>query len=115
MFKSLVSCAAVAALLCLVVTVQAEKEKDPLAGAKCPVSGKPVVKAGVADHNGGKVYFCCTNCPKAFAANTAKYAAKANHQLAVTGQAKQVKCPMKGKPVNAAHNVTVAGVKVGFC
>jgi len=119
MFKTLVSCAAVAALLCVVVSVQAAKEKakekDPLAGIKCPISGKPVVKSGVAEHNGGKVYFCCTNCPKAFAANTEKFAAKANHQLVATGQFKLAKCPIAGRKLNPATKISVAGVNVCFC
>lgn len=116
MLKTLISFAAVAALLVAVVSVQAEKEeKDPLAGIKCPISGKPVVAAGVADHNGGKVYFCCTNCPKAFAANTAKYAAKANHQMVATGQFALAKCPIAGRKLNPATKINIAGVDVCFC
>ena len=91
-------------------------EKGPnLKGVTCPISGKPVVADGTAKHNGGTVYFCCTKCPDAFGKNTAKYAAKANHQLARTGQAKQVKCGLKGKPVNKKLSLEIAGVKVGFC
>lgn len=114
MSRKIIPCAIALVGFCLAVSLHAE-DKDPLAGVKCPVSGKQVVKDGVADYKGGKVYFCCTNCPKGFAANTAKFAAKANHQLALTGQAEQVKCPIKGKPVNAAQHVSVAGVEVGFC
>jgi YHS domain-containing protein len=82
---------------------------------KCPVSGHPASKEHAAEHNGGKVYFCCENCPKAFAANTKKFAAKANAQMVQDGQFKQVKCPLEGKPVNPAAVVEVAGVKVAFC
>jgi YHS domain-containing protein len=82
---------------------------------KCPVSGKAVNPEATADFNGGKVYFCCNNCPKAFAANPDKYAAKANHQLAQTGQLKQTACPLAGKPTNPATEIDVQGVKVAFC
>lgn len=92
-----------------------DKKGPNLKDVKCPISGKPVVANGTAQHNGGTVYFCCTNCPKAFAKDTAKFAAKANAQMAQTGVAKQVKCPIAGRPVNPAQKVTVAGVEVGLC
>ena len=52
---------------------------------------------------------------KAFAANTAKYATKANVQLVVSGQYKQVKCPLSGEAVNPKAHSKVAGVTVSFC
>ena len=87
-----------------------------LDGIKCPVSGKAVK----AEHAKGykktaKVYFCCPNCPKAFAGNTAKFAAKANQQLYATGQATAVKCPLTGKPLNAVQKVTINGKATAFC
>ena len=87
-----------------------------LDGIKCPVSGKAVK----AEHAEGykktaKVYFCCPNCPKAFAGNTAKFAAKANQQLYATGQATAVKCPLTGKPINAVQKVTINGKATAFC
>ena len=83
--------------------------------ATCPVSGKPALEDKTADYKGGKVYFCCGNCPGAFAKDTAKFATKANEQLIATGQAKQVKCPLSGGKLNPDAIVTVDGVKVGFC
>ncbi|MBC7820843.1 MAG: hypothetical protein IAG10_28490 [Planctomycetaceae bacterium] len=92
------------------------EEKDKLNGAKCPVAGTKAAKAdNSADYRGAKVYFCCENCPKAFAKDTAKYAAKANHQLAQTSQAKQEKCPFTGNELNKDFSTDVAGVKVLFC
>ncbi len=88
-----------------------EKKAD----LKCPVSGKPALTEHAVDHNGGKVYFCCPNCPKAFEKDTAKFAEKANAQLVASGQAKQTKCPLTGRPLNAEQKVTVAGVEVQFC
>ena len=59
--------------------------------------------------------FCCENCPKAFNANSAKFAGKANLQLVQSGQLKQVKCPLTGRPMAADKSVEVAGVKVALC
>jgi YHS domain-containing protein len=39
----------------------------------CPVSGKPINPTASLEHDGHKVYFCCPNCPKAFAANPDKF------------------------------------------
>jgi YHS domain-containing protein len=102
------------AVLALTVFAADEKKEEKLS-AKCPVSGKDAVKTATADYKGAKVYFCCENCPKAFAGDTAKYATKANAQLVSTSQAKQVKCPIAGRAINAAQTVEVAGVKVSFC
>lgn len=109
----LLAAAALAALLS--VGSWAEEEKDKLEGVKCPVSGKPVKEASAVEYKGAKVYFCCDGCPKEFEANTAKYAAKANHQLVATKQFKEVKCPLAGKDLNPDTAIEVAGVKVCFC
>ena len=89
----------------------AEKKFD----CKCPVSGAPAKEASAVAYKGANVYFCCNNCPKAFAANTEKFAAKANCQLIQTAQGVQVACPLTGKPVNPEKSTEVAGVKVAFC
>ncbi|MCA8998171.1 MAG: hypothetical protein KDA80_14330 [Planctomycetaceae bacterium] len=82
------------------VTLVANAADAPkLEGIKCPVSQKPVAADHHVDHKEGHVYFCCPNCPKAFKANTEKFAAKANQQLFATGQFKQVACPFSGQPV----------------
>lgn len=87
-----------------------------LDGIKCLIAGgKPAKAEHSADYKGGKVFFCCPNCPKAFAADTAKFATKANHQLVATGQAKQTKCPLSGGPCKQDKFVEVAGAKVYFC
>jgi YHS domain-containing protein len=99
----------------LVATVMAEEKKEvKLDGIKCPVSGKAATENSV-DYKGGKVYFCCENCPKAFSADSKKFAAKANAQLVATGQAKQAKCPLTGGKLNPDTAITVAGAKVCFC
>lgn len=105
--------------LCAGVALAAEqgekKAKSKLDGVKCPVSGKAVQEDSTVAYKGAKVYFCCNNCPKAFEANTEKFATKANHQLAATKQARNVKCPLTGKELNKETAVKVAGVKVAFC
>ena len=113
MKKSLI---AIASAMLLMTTVAAT-HADDAAKVKptCPVSGKDIDKTRIVSHNGGDVFFCCPNCVKAFKANPAKFAPKANHQLVLTGQAKQKACPLAGKPVNPSKSVRVAGVKVGFC
>lgn len=83
--------------------------------AACPVSGKPAAKDAAVDYKGGKVYLCCGGCEGPFKSDTAKYAPKANHQLAGTGQAKQVGCPLTGGKLNPDTAIEIGGVKVCFC
>jgi YHS domain-containing protein len=83
---------------------------------KCVVAGQKDAKAANSvDYKGGKVFFCCQNCPKAFAGDTAKFAASANHQLVATGQAKQVACPFSGEATDSSTKIKVAGAEVCFC
>ena len=105
-------CMALAATTALVAE-EAEKEKE--FKAICPVSGGPAKEENSLEYHGKKVYFCCKNCPNAFKADTKKYAAKANYQLAETGQVVQVACPISGKPCNPDVTSDVGGVTVGFC
>ena len=103
------------AVLAVGLAAYAAEEKAKAFKATCPVSGKPALEDKTVDYKGGKVYFCCENCPKAFEKDTAKYATKANQQLVATGQTTQVKCPITGKALNADKTVEVGGVKVTFC
>lgn len=82
---------------------------------KCPVSGGPAKMENACAYKGGEVYLCCDKCPTEFAKNTAKYATKANHQLAQSKQARQEACPLSGGPLDKEKSVKVAGVKVTFC
>lgn len=107
-------CVAALAVVAL-VAANALRAADDKPALKCPVSGKAVDATKTVDFNGGKVAFCCENCPKAFNANSAKFAAKANLQLVQSGQLKQAACPFTGKPCAEGKTVEVAGVKVGFC
>jgi hypothetical protein len=111
-------CLAVAALIAGTSWAQktetAEK-KDPLEKATCMVSGKPVKAETAVEYKEGKVYFCCEGCPAAFKKDTEKFAAKANHQLVLTGQYKQEKCPISGRDVNKEKTLKVAELDVTFC
>lgn len=102
-------CAALLALF--TVNTAAADDKKIL----CPISGHEVDKSFSVTHNGGKVYVCCEECVKGFNADPAKYAAKANLQLVQTGQAKEIKCPLSGQPLNPATKIQVGGVDVAFC
>lgn len=88
---------------------------DEKSCGNCPVSGKPAKESVSVDYKGKKVYFCCEGCPKAFTATPEKFTAKANHQLAVSGQMCQVACPFSGGPVNPKTVVELDGAKFGFC
>ena len=104
----------VVAFLLLATVYAADAVK--LDGIKCVVAAKNPAKAeNFVAYKEGNVYFCCMNCPKAFKADTAKFATSANFQLAATKQAKQVKCPLSGEDVDTGQSVKVNGVEVAFC
>jgi len=114
MLKRIGVCFAAVALLATVTVYAADAVK--LDGVKCVVNSKaPAKAANAVDYKGGHVYFCCQNCPKAFKADTAKFAAKANHQLVATGQAKQEACPFSGQPIDEGTAIKVDGASVAFC
>lgn len=102
------------ALLAAVTAYAADDIK--LDGVKCFVNPKAAAKAANSvDYKDGKVFFCCMNCPKAFAADKASFASKANHQLVATAQAKQEKCPFTGEAIDANTKIAVSGASVAFC
>ena len=103
------------AVLAVGLMAYAAEEKAKEFKATCFLSGKAALEDKTADYKGGKVYFCCENCPKAFAKDPAKFATKANQQLAATGQTTQAKCPLSGGKLNPDASSDVGGVKVGFC
>ncbi len=117
MMKSRIATVLTVASLVVVGTLVAEEaaKKVDFSKIKCVVSGKAVNPEATADYKDAKVYFCCEGCPGAFAGDTKKFAAKANHQLVATLQAKQTGCPMSGKALDPETTVEVAGVKVNFC
>jgi YHS domain-containing protein len=113
--RVLLTALTVLALIAATSLRAAEEKKDKLKDVKCPVSGKAVKAESTVEYNGGKVYFCCNNCPKAFSADTEKYKAKANHQLAQTEQLEEVACPITNNKFKKETELDVAGVRVAFC
>jgi len=90
--------------------------KASLEGVKCLMMPKKDVKEDkFVEYKDAKVYFCCPGCVKKFSADSKPFAAKANHQLVLTKQYEQKKCPLSGGDINAEQNITVGDVKVGFC
>jgi YHS domain-containing protein len=114
MMKSRLVFGAVAAMLVAGGSVMAG-DVD-LEGVKCVLNPKGAAKAtSSAEYKGATVYFCCDSCKAKFTEEPTKYAAAANAQLVATKQAKQVNCPLMGKPAKDAIAVTVAGVEVNLC
>lgn len=83
--------------------------------ATCPVSGADAKREQAVDYKEKKVFFCCEKCKAAYEKEPAKYAQKANWQLAQTRQFVQTKCPLSGGAVDKAQAVEIGGVKVAFC
>ena len=96
-----------------------EKLAKILKETKCPMSGKAVDATKFVAYKDSKVYLCCGGCVKGFEGKLKSdetLAAKANHQLVATLQARQVKCAMNGKgKVNKKTLTKFAGTEVGFC
>jgi hypothetical protein len=90
---------------------QSKTEAKPL----CPVTGKDIDRKVSLEYKSGKVYFSNPEAMKNFQGEVEKYAAKANLQLVITGQARQTACPLMGKPIVPGKAVVVAGVKVELC
>jgi len=109
--KRMIVAALAACTLLAVGTLRAADDEKP--ALKCPVSGQPAKADHIVKFNGGDVQFCCPNCPKNF--NAEKHGAKANLQLVQSGQLKQVKCPLTGRPMAEDKIVEVEGVKVSVC
>ncbi|MEQ9407630.1 MAG: hypothetical protein RIK87_07870 [Fuerstiella sp.] len=109
--------ALLASMITIVAATQADDKEEKVLTVKCPVAGKEIkiADAKTASYKDAEVYLCCNGCKGKLEKDPAKYSTKANHQLILTKQAKQVKCPLAGKPVNPAQHVKVAGIQVGFC
>ena len=81
----------------------------------CGMTVDPATSTVSHEHADATYYFCCDGCPDVFAGDTAMYEDKAHHQLVMTGQYEQTKCPKTGRPLNPATTIDVAGVDVDFC
>ena len=112
----LLVCAAVA-LVSAVVSTHAADKSSKVTKVKCVVAGKEIdlSKAVAVKYRGANAYVCCNNCKGKFEKDSAPFATKANHQLFLTGQAKQVKCPIAGRNADSTKSVKISGVSVAFC
>ncbi len=86
-----------------------------LLAARCPVTEDSVSKEFSVDYLGGKVYFCSDECADKFKARKTEYEAQANAQLVVTGQFRQIRCPVSGDEFARGIKTKVCGVDVYFC
>ncbi|RMF79913.1 MAG: hypothetical protein D6744_08675, partial [Planctomycetota bacterium] len=85
--------------------------KLPKVQVRCPLSGEPINKKEFVETDGQKVYFCCGNCKKKYAAEPAKYAAK----LAAS-YTYQTKCPVMGGDIDpTVFTELPGGQTVYFC
>lgn len=99
----------------LIAAENGSAEKKEFA-ATCPVSGQPAIEEStLTGPKGTKVYFCCKNCPKAYAKDPKKFELSVRRQLLETGQLAQIGCPVSGHAIDDATLVDVGNAKVGFC
>ncbi|MGI9441729.1 MAG: hypothetical protein ACR2N1_04650 [Rubripirellula sp.] len=101
--------------ICIVAGATVVAGDADLKNVQCVVANKPASEGKAADYKDAKVYFCCGGCAGKFAANTKKFAERANHQLVATKQYTQKGCPFSGGAVKAGKMVNIAGTEVGFC
>ena len=108
---------AVSISLFMVSNEETAKRFTPnLTGIKCVVSGKTVTRDCVAAYKKGNVYFDCNSSRLEFLQHQSKFTTKANHQLVVTGQYLQARCPFRQVAVAELDPVvSLAGVKIRFC
>ncbi|MEM9413478.1 MAG: hypothetical protein AAGA30_20390 [Planctomycetota bacterium] len=88
-----------------------------LTGIKCVVSGKSAARKHESNYKGGKIFFDSRSSQQKYKFDALKYVARANHQLVVTGQYVQLKCPATNKHIagRKTYEKSIFGVKVHFC
>jgi len=80
-----------------------KETEAPKNAPPCPVSGKPADPAIFVAHKGGKVFFDTAESKATYEKSPSKYLVQANYQLFLTGQARQVACPILGKPLRGTN------------
>ena len=116
MKKALLAASCVA-LVFAITSGQADDKGKKEMKVKCVVAGKeiPLSKAVAVSYRNAKAYVCCNNCKAKFEKDSSPFATKANHQLFLTGQYEQVKCPIAGRAANSSKTVKISGATVAFC
>ena len=104
------------ALVFVMIAFASESVAQEMAGVKCIVDGDRNANEQFAvAYADGEVYFCCKACAATFAADTKDFQTRANHQLVVMGQYKQIACPIAGENLDPKQTTNVSGVEVAFC
>jgi len=107
--KIIVACA-------MTLGILASTHAQDLSGIKCVVNGDQNASADSSiDYLGGRVYVCCPECIKAFESDPEAFATRANHQLVLTGQFRQTKCPISDTEFDPAVTAKVGGTKIALC
>jgi YHS domain-containing protein len=87
-----------------------------LSGIKCVVNGdRNASPDAFADYRNSKVFLCCEQCTTQFESKISEFSTRANHQLVLTGQFKQTKCPISGGEIDSHVTANVGGTRVSFC
>ena len=108
------------AMTVAVITVGSSYAAEMKEQTVCPVSGKPIDKSVYSDHDGKRVYFCCTDCQKQFEKNPEAMMMKMKSDgvmLASTPMKHmtQTVCPISGKPIDNSVHSDYEGKRVYFC
>ncbi len=115
--KSLNASIVVSTIFCAIVLLApTDTLSQDLSGIKCIVNGdKNATPDASVRYREGLVYVCCEQCAEKFRAKPTAFATKANHQLVLTGQYRQAKCPISGSQVDSLYTANVGGTKIAFC
>ncbi len=87
-----------------------------MSGVKCVVDGdRNANRQFKSKHADGEVYFCCKGCAATFSKHKKDFHTRANHQLMVTGQYRQIACPIAGGDFDQEQTSKIGGIEVAFC
>jgi Cu+-exporting ATPase len=89
----------------------ADKAKDPV----CGMTVDPASAKHVHEHDGRRYYFCCNGCRTKFAADPAKYLAKAAAPQTAPATVTDPVCGMKIDPATAAGSLAQGATTYYFC
>ena len=115
-----ISCRLIDMCLVMFTTLAGLNAQEKLTGIKCVVDGEKTALLDTSvQYKEGRVYFCCDSSADAFREDIklngdAQFTTKANHQLILTGQYVQKRCPISGEAIDKNLIVDIAGTKIGF-
>ena len=116
MNKSVNTLVGLATIVCAALSTMSVARAQDLSGIKCVVNGDKTASPDASvEYRDGIVYVCCPSCVEKFESDPAAYVTKSNHQLVLTGQYEQSKCPISGSQVDPHFTANIAGTEVSFC